>query len=82
MPTRMKDVADRAGVSVSTVSHVLNKTRPVAPETSQRIMAVIRELNYYQDAHARHLARGRSNFFGLIVSDIGNPFFPEIIKSF
>jgi DNA-binding LacI/PurR family transcriptional regulator len=82
MTTRMKDVADRAGVSVCTVSHVLNKTRPVAPETSQRIMAVIRELNYYQDAHARHLARGRSNFFGLIVSDIGNPFFPEIIKSF
>ena len=82
MTMRMKDVADRAGVSVSTVSHVLNKTRLVAPETSQRVLTAIRDLNYYQDAHARHLARGRSNFFGLIVSDIGNPFFPEIIKSF
>jgi LacI family transcriptional regulator len=82
MTTRMKDVAERAGVSVSTVSHVLNKTRVVAPETSQRIREAIRELNYYQDLHARRLARGRSNFLGLIVSDIGNPFFPELIKSF
>jgi len=82
MTTRMKDVAERAGVSVSTVSHVLNKTRAVAPETSQRIRTAIRDLNYYQDLHARRLARGRSNFLGLIVSDIGNPFFPELIKSF
>lgn len=82
MTTRMKDVAQRAGVSVSTVSHVLNKTRIVAPETRQRIMAAIQDLNYYQDLHARRLARGRSNFLGLIVSDIGNPFFPELIKSF
>jgi LacI family transcriptional regulator len=82
MITRMKDVADRAGVSVSTVSHVLNKTRFVAAETAERVLTAVRELKYYQDAQARNLARGRSNFFGLIVSDIGNPFFPEIIKGF
>ena len=78
----MKDVAARAGVSVSTVSHVLNKTRTVAPQTVLRIREAIRELSYYRDLHARRLARGRSNFLGLIVSDIGNPFFPELVKSF
>lgn len=82
MPGQMKDVAERAAVSVTTVSHVLNKTRHVAPATRRRVLEAIRELNYYQDAHARRLARGRSDFFGLIVSDIGNPFFPEIIKAF
>lgn len=82
MPGGMKDVAKRAGVSITTVSHVLNRTRRVSPETRQRVLEAIRELNYYKDAHARRLARGRSDFFGLIVSDIGNPFFPELIKAF
>ncbi|MDE3178841.1 MAG: LacI family DNA-binding transcriptional regulator [Acidobacteriota bacterium] len=82
MAYRMKDVARNAGVSVTTVSHVMSKTRYVAPETRKRVLKAIRELNYYKDAHARRLASGRSDFFGLIVSDIGNPFFPEIIKSF
>jgi len=82
MALQMKDVAKRAGVSVTTVSHVMNKTRFVAPETRRRVLEVIRELNYHKDAHARRLAVGRSDFFGLIVSDIENPFFPEIVKSF
>jgi len=82
MRYRMVDVAERAGVSVTTVSHVINKTRYVAPETRRRVLEVIRELGFYKDAHARRLARGRSDFYGLIVSDIQNPFFPEIIKSF
>lgn len=82
MPGRMEDVAKQAGVSVTTVSHVVNRTRRVAPETRRRVLEALRQLNYYKDAHARHLATGRSDFFGLIVSDIGNPFFPEVIKSF
>ncbi|HEV2348301.1 MAG TPA: LacI family DNA-binding transcriptional regulator [Terriglobia bacterium] len=82
MALQMKDVARRAGVSVTTVSHVMNKTRFVSPQTRQRVLEVIRELNYHKDAHARRLAVGRSDFFGLIVSDIENPFFPEIVKSF
>lgn len=82
MALQMKDVAKRAGVSVTTVSHVMNKTRFVAPMTRRRVLEVIRELNYHKDAHARRLAVGRSDFFGLIVSDIENPFFPEIVKSF
>lgn len=82
MALQMKDVARRAGVSVTTVSHVMNKTRFVAPSTRRRVLEVISELNYHKDAHARRLAVGRSDFFGLIVSDIENPFFPEIVKSF
>lgn len=82
MPGGMKEVAKHAGVSVTTVSHVLNKTRRVAPRTRKRVLEAVRELKYYKDAHARHLARGYSDFLGLIVSDICNPFFPEVIKSF
>lgn len=84
MSCRMRDVAHRAGVSVTTVSHVLNKTphRPVAPETRQRILDAVRDLNYHLDANARRLAQNRSNLFGLIVSEIANPFFPEVIRSF
>lgn len=82
MPGQMEDVAKQAGVSVTTVSHVINRTRTVAPGTRQRVLEAIRKLSYYKDAHARRLARGHSDFLGLIVSDIGNPFFPDVIKSF
>jgi len=78
----MKDIAERVGVSITTVSHALNHTRPVAPETQRKIEEVIREIGFYKNVHARRLVRGRSDFLGLIVSDIGNPFFPELIKSF
>jgi DNA-binding LacI/PurR family transcriptional regulator len=82
MANRMREVAERAGVSVTTVSHVLNRTRFVSPETRKRVQQAIRELRFYKDAHARRLASGRSDFFGLIVSDITNPFFPELIRGF
>lgn len=82
MPYRMKDVADRAGVSVTTVSHVLNNSRFVAPETRARILKAAKEMGYFKNAMARRLVRGRSDFYGLIVSDLRNPFFPEIISSF
>lgn len=82
MAPRMQDVAERAGVSVTTVSHVVNRTRRVAPETLRRVESAIEELGFYKNVHARRLARGGSDFLGLIVSDIANPFFPELIKSF
>lgn len=78
----MKDVAERAGVSVTTVSHVLNRTRYVSPETRKQVLVAIRELRFYKDAHARRLASGQSDFFGLLVSDITNPFFPDIVRGF
>lgn len=79
---RMKDVAQRCGVSETTVSHVVNGTRYVAPETRRQVQQAIRELGFYTNADARRLARGRSDFLGLVISDIENPFFPEMIKTF
>lgn len=84
MVVQMKDVAERAGVSLSTVSFVLNKkrSRSISPETTRRVWAAAQELNYYVNVHARRLARGQSNFVGLIISEISNPFFPDVIRGF
>lgn len=78
---RIKDVARAAGVSTATVSHVINKTRFVSDETRAKVMHAIESCNYYPNAHARSLASGRSNTLGLLISDISNPFFPELVKS-
>jgi LacI family transcriptional regulator len=78
----IKDVAARAGVSIATVSHVLNGTRGTRQETRDRVEEAIRELGYSQNQAARNLARGRSSLLGLIISDIRNPFFPEVTSAF
>lgn len=78
---RIKDVAREAGVSTATVSHVINKTKYVSDETRDKVVKAIEKFNFYPNAHARMLAMGRSNIIGLLVSDISNPFFPELVKS-
>src|SRR6266404_4270583 len=78
---RIKDVAREAGVSTATVSHVINKTKYVTDITRERVLNAIEHCNYYPNANARTLASGRSNMIGLLVSDISNPFFPELVKS-
>ena len=78
----MKEVAERAGVSVATVSYVLNDARKVRPETERRVLSAAKDLGYSPNTAARSLVMGRSSMVGLIVPDIGNPFFPEITKSF
>ncbi len=80
-PVRIKDVANAAGVSTATVSHVINKTKYVTDETRAKVLRAIEHCNYYPNVHARTLASGRSNIIGLLVSDISNPFFPELVKS-
>ncbi|MBV9760824.1 MAG: LacI family DNA-binding transcriptional regulator [Acidobacteriaceae bacterium] len=82
MRSSIKDVAARAGVSIATVSHVLNGTRPIRPHTRQRVLMAVEELGYAQNQAARNLARGKSTFLGLIISDVRNPFFPEITAVF
>jgi LacI family transcriptional regulator len=82
MAVSIKDVAARAGVSIATVSHVLNGTRGTRPATRDRVLDAIRELGYAQNQSARNLARGRSSLLGLIISDIRNPFFPEVTSAF
>src|SRR5215831_19012470 len=79
--TRIKDVALKAGVSTATVSHVINNTRRVTDSTRERVLKAIDQCAYYPNAHARSLALGRSHTLGLLVSDISNPFFPELVKS-
>ncbi len=56
--------------------------RPNSPETRRRVLEAVRQLDYYKNAHARRLARGGSDFLGLIISDIENPFFAELVKAF
>ena len=78
----IKQVAQKAGVSVATVSYVLNSSRKVRPETGERVLWAAKQLGYFPNNAARSLAMGRSSLVGLIVPDIGNPFFPEITKAF
>lgn len=82
MAVSIKDVAAKAAVSIATVSHVLNGTRVTRPRTRDRVLAAVRELGYSQNQAARNLARGTSSILGLIVSDVRNPFFPEITAAF
>jgi LacI family transcriptional regulator len=78
----MREVAKRAGVSPATVSRVLNKTRYISVETQRRVLEVVGQLKYFKNVHARRLATGRSELFGLVISEIANPYFPEVIRGF
>ena len=76
----MKDVAERARVSVATVSHVINETRFVSEELRQRVLQAIDEMDYQPDAVARSLRRKETRTIGLIVPDNSNPFFAEVAR--
>lgn len=78
----IKAVAELARVSTATVSRTINGTAKVSPKTEQRVRQAIAELNFYPDTNARALGSGRSSMYGLIISDITNPFFPELVKAF
>ena len=78
----IKEVAKRAKVSTATVSRTINDSEKVKPGTAARVRQAIEELNFYPNTHARTLVSGRSRMLGLIISDITNPFFPELVKSF
>jgi LacI family transcriptional regulator len=80
----IREIAQRARVSHSTVSRVINGVPTVDPRLARRVQAVIQEFGYRPNFQARALARGRSHTIGLIVSEItgGNPFFSEIILYF
>ncbi|MEH3154790.1 MAG: LacI family DNA-binding transcriptional regulator [Gordonia paraffinivorans] len=74
----MRDVATAAGVSLGTVSNVLNAPEKVASTTVERVHAAIDELGFVRNDAARQLRAGRSRSVGLVVLDIGNPFFTDI----
>ncbi len=79
MPT-IVEVAKRAGVSIATVSNVIRGTKRVSPALQQRVEAAIRELDYYPNEIARSLKVKQTRMLGIVVPDITNPFFPEIVR--
>jgi LacI family transcriptional regulator len=85
MPKRpkltMRDVARLAGVSTSTVSAVVNQNVPVSPERKKRILDAMAALDYQPDAIARGLKTGKSNVIGIVVPDITNVFYPEVVRA-
>ena len=76
----LRDVAERAGVSTATVSHVINQTRFVSDELKARVYQAMRELNYRPDGIARSLRRRRTHNIGMIVPDIAHPFLAEVAR--
>ncbi len=77
----MRDVARLAGVSTSTVSAVINETVAVSPQRKIRVLRAMEALDYEPDAIARSLKTGRTNAIGIIVPDITNAFYPEVIRA-
>lgn len=78
----MKAVAAAAGVSVATVSNVLNEPDRVAPRTRQRVEKAIEQLGYVRNEAARHLRAGRSRSVGFIAYDMANPYFADMLGGF
>jgi DNA-binding LacI/PurR family transcriptional regulator len=78
----IRDIASRAGVSIATVSRTVNGISTVNPELARKVWQAIKEVGYLPNTQARALVSGRSHTLGLIVSEITNPFFPELVQEF
>src|SRR5438128_10551583 len=78
----IREIARRAKVSTATVSRAINHIPTVDPQLAKRVWKVVDELGYYPNTQARALVSGKSRIFDLIVSEITNPFFPEIVQTF
>lgn len=75
----INDVAKSSGVSKSTVSHVINQTRFVKENTKQKVRNSIEELGYRPSSIARSMVSKRTKTIGLLISDVGNPYYPDVI---
>ena len=78
----IREIAKRAKVSIATVSRAINRLPTVDPPLAKRVWKVVEELGYYRNNSSSRLSFGQDPHFGLIVSEITNPFFPEIVQSF
>jgi LacI family transcriptional regulator len=78
----IRTVAALAKVSIATVSRTINNSPAVSERLAKRVWQAIEQLNYFPNTHARSLVSGRSRILGIIVENITNPFFPELIQSF
>ncbi len=81
MTATIGEVAARAGVSTATVSRVLSGSATARPDTRQRVLAAARDLDYRPSAIARALKRRETRTLGLLVTDIGNPFYPQVVAA-
>jgi len=79
-PVSIREVAALAGVSVGTVSNVLNRPDAVAESTRSRVQAAIKSLGFIRNESARQLRAGRSRTIGLVVLDVANPFFTDVAR--
>ena len=79
-PVSMRDVALSAGVSISTVSNVINRGNVVSPETRERVQAAIDRLGFVRNESARQLRSGKSRSVGLVVPDVSNPYFTDVAR--
>ena len=79
--TTIREVAERAGVSATTVSHVLNGTRRVDPGTVTRVTRAIEELGYRPNAVARSMRHGQTYTIGVVIPDVSNPFFADLARA-
>lgn len=80
MPATIKDVAKKAGVSISTVSRVINDSKPVSPESRRKVLDAIKKLNYQPNEVARSLVTKKSKLIGVIVDDIGSHYVAQIVR--
>ena len=80
MTVAMKDVALRANVSVGTVSNVINSPHKVARPTVERVTKAIEELGFSRNETARQLRAGRPDTVGLVIADLSNPFYRELVR--
>lgn len=80
MKFNIKDVAKKANVSISTVSRVINQSKPVRPKTKERVLKAIEELGYRPNAIARSLKVKHTQSIGIMVPDIANQFYPEVVR--
>jgi len=78
----IRTVAALAKVSIATVSRTINNSPAVSERLAKRVWQAIEQLNYFPNPHARSLVSGRSRILGILVENITNPFFPELIQSF
>ncbi len=79
-PATIKDVAAQAGVSVATVSAVINRNKYVSPELAHRVQEIIAALGYERNSLAQGLKKQTSQTIGLIISDITNPYFTSVVR--
>ena len=79
-PVTMRQIAERAGVSIGTVSHVINETAGVRPKLRDRVLEAIRSMGYQPSALAQGLRKNRTNILGMVIPDITNPFFPGVVR--